>query len=110
MRAFSVSKVSRSGTAKELARGSTGYSASGESQHSRQAAHGGNMKLPGYVENVRGKRTRGQLIEQHKSLLAKLRGDILIEDNKARRAKLERNFEIKTKFLNRLLTEKENDR
>lgn len=109
MRAFQVSKVRRSGTAKELSERAVGYSASGESQHTRQAAHG-NGHLPGYVTTTRGKRTRDQLIEQHKSLLAKLRGDILIEDNKTRRAKLEKNLEIKRKFLDRLLAEKDTDR
>ena len=69
------------GTARELSEGSAGYSASGESAYSRGAAHSTvRVRLAGHVPTTRGRHTLGQLIAEQRSLLAKLRGDIALEE------------------------------
>jgi hypothetical protein len=101
--------VVRHGTAKNLAGHDGGYSASGESQFSRQSAHSANVKTRGYVENhpakVSGPRSHGELIAENERALAKIRAQLATENNPARLVKLKRDLEIKSAFVARLRSE-----
>jgi hypothetical protein len=72
-----------------------GYSASGESQHSREAAHV-NIRLG------EGKRTDGRLIREQSGALAKLKFKAEIEIDPAKLAKLQKDIAIKTAFVAKL--------
>jgi len=99
--------VSR-GTPAELAESAVGFSASGESQFTRRISHGptpqfasaGPSKLQG-----RGERTLSEKIAYERGRLRKLRIDIDLENNPTRRAKLERDEDIKANVLARLIAE-----
>jgi hypothetical protein len=97
--------VVRRGTARDLADHDAGYSANGESEHSRRAASAPNFTTRSHVARTKGKHTSADLIAENKSLLAKLRGEILTETNPARLAKLRRNLEIKSRFVAKLESE-----
>jgi hypothetical protein len=89
------------GTARDLADSGVGYSCNGESQFSRNAAQP-NTTTRSHVARTKGKHTSAALIAENKSLLATLRGAILIETSPAKLAKLRKNFEIKSRFIERL--------
>lgn len=93
------------GTAREIAEHGTGYSANGEGEYSRRVASAPNVKMRGHVAKTRGKHSQVALIAENESLLARLRGEIAIETDPARLAKLKKNFEIKTRFVERLRSE-----
>jgi hypothetical protein len=98
--------VVRHGTAKNLADVGQGYSANGESEFSRQSAHSANaVKMRGNSPKTTGKRTTAEIIAQNETQLAKLRGNLLIENNPARIAKMKRDLEIKSAFVARLKAE-----
>jgi hypothetical protein len=92
------------GTAEELANSATGYTASGESQFSRRAAsaplHDERSQRPVW-KNV----PRDQQIARTAKRVAKLKCDISLETDKNRRAKLEKDFELKSALLERLRAE-----
>jgi hypothetical protein len=87
------------GSAKDLAEHDAGYSANGESEHSRRAASSPKISLS------HGKRTDGRLIRENESKLAKIRARLLTENNPAQLVKLKRDFEIKSAFIERLKSE-----
>ena len=105
------------GTAKDLADVGAGYVASGASEHSRQAAHSANdIKFTSHVPRKQNDRrvfggprypalSLGEKIAFQSSALAKLNMDLLLEKSPERRAKIETNIGIKTKFLERLKSE-----
>jgi hypothetical protein len=100
--------VVRHGTAKNLADVGQGYSANGESEHSRQSAHGGSDKrqrLTTPPKWVRGDLTVGELIEKNAKQLAKLNSHILLERDPDRKANIQKQAEIKSRFLARLKSE-----
>jgi hypothetical protein len=84
-----------------------GYSGSGESIYTRRAARTGHgVLLKGQVANeTRGTRPRRVIIEENLAQLSKLRCELLIEDDAARRAKLEKNIDIKSRFVARIKLE-----
>jgi hypothetical protein len=95
----------KTGSAADLADQSFGYSPNGESQHSRRSAKP--PRMLGHVKKRNGRHTLLELILEQTSLIAGLRGEILLETNARRREKLQRNFEIKTAFLARLQREQD---
>jgi hypothetical protein len=97
--------VTRRGTAKELADLGHGYSANGESEFSRHSAHSANVKMRSHAPKTRGARTTSDIIAQSESQLAKMRGDLMLENNPARIVKLKRDMEIKGAFVARLKSE-----
>jgi hypothetical protein len=90
------------GTARDLADHDAGYSPNGESEHSRRSASAPNFTTRSHVARTKGKHTSAALIAENQSLLAKLRGEMLTETNPAKLAKLRKNFEIKTRFITKL--------
>jgi hypothetical protein len=98
-------RVITHGTAKDLADNAVGYSPNGESEHSRRSAQP-TPTMVGHVRKGRGPQTTAELVADHTSRLAKLRGEMLLETNPARLAKLKKNFDIKQKFVDRLRNEK----
>jgi hypothetical protein len=109
-------KVIQHGTAKQLADVGVGYTASGASEHSRNAAHSANdIKLASHTPRKQRDRTfggpryvtlsLGEKIAFQTSALAKLNIDLILEKNSERRAKLQKNIAIKSAFLERLKTE-----
>jgi hypothetical protein len=90
-----MARVFRNGTAKQIAEHATGYSANGESHHSRQIAHA-NVKLG------EGKRTNGRLIREQSKALVRLKLKATTEMDPARLEKIRLNIEIKTVFLAKL--------
>ena len=100
--------VSR-GTPAELAGFSTGYASSGESQFTRRISGGAAPRFSGSPPRVRGagiERTLTEKIGYEGARLRKLRIDIDLETNPTRRAKLERDEDIKANFLARLIAER----
>jgi hypothetical protein len=93
------------GTARDLADLGNGYAANGEGQYSRQAASPPLVALSGYVPKTRGRRSHSALIAQNVSLMAKLRGDLLLTDDPIKRARIEKNLDIKQRFIARLKAE-----
>jgi hypothetical protein len=87
--------VVTTGTARDLAEHDGGYSANGESQHSRQVAHA-NLRLG------EGKRTSGRLIREQDGALAKLKYQASIEMDPAKLAKIIKNIGIKSAFVAKL--------
>ena len=104
--------VIRSGTAQELAALGTGYSASGVSEHSRHVSHGvRNIKGENYVPpkapfwTRSDKQLLGEKIAEQATLLSALHMRLRSEASRERRAKITKDIEIKTKFLERLKIE-----
>jgi hypothetical protein len=97
--------VTTRGTAKDLADHGVGYSSNGEGEYSRRSAQAPEVTMVGFVPKGRGKQTTPALIAEHTSLLAKLRGEMLLETDPARLAKLKKNFDIKQRFVDRLRNE-----
>lgn len=95
----------RHGTAKDDAEKSPGYVSSGEGEWSRKAAHQDEVKLSNSVTKTKGKHSLARLIAENKSQLRKMRCDLLIEDSKERLAKIRKNIETKTNFIERLEVE-----
>lgn len=93
------------GTPAELAGFSTGYASSGESQFTRRISGGTAPKFSGSPSRVRGAGIERTLIGYERARLRKLRIDIDLETNPTRRAKLERDEDIKANFLARLIAE-----
>jgi hypothetical protein len=95
----------RHGTEQELADHSAGYVASGESEFSRSAARSGKARefdgRPARPKNI----SRQELIAKTTKRIAKLRCDLSLCTSAARRAKLERDVEIKIALLARLRAE-----
>ena len=87
--------VVRHGTAKQNAEHATGYSANGESMHSRQVAHV-NIKLG------EGRRTSGRLIREQSGALAKLKYRMTVETDEDRLRKIRKDIAIKSKFVAKL--------
>lgn len=99
--------VNRHDSERDLAE--PGFSGSGASVYSRNAAHGQNTKLPGYREGVpgsgskvRGPRSTGALIAENIKSLAKLERNARQEKNPIRLQKLLKSLEIKKRFLETL--------
>jgi hypothetical protein len=89
----------RHGTPREHA---VGYSMNGESQFSRRAAHDGKYnERPLRRKRAQATDTRRFLAETKKRI-AKLKFDISVEPSKVRRAKLQRDFDLKTALAARL--------
>jgi hypothetical protein len=107
-------RVTRSaGTPAELAGFSTGYASSGESQFTRRISGGAAPKFSGSPSRARGagiERTLTEKIGYERARLRKLQIDIGLETNPTRRAKLERDEDIKANFLARLIAEQQGDR
>lgn len=104
-----IKRQNRGTSSGDLANVSGGYVASGESEHSRRAAHG---KIPTQFKgrgplHTPGARTLYQLIGETERQIEFLECELKIEDNRTRRAKLAKNIEIKGKFLTRLRVEAE---
>jgi hypothetical protein len=101
------------GTARGLARHEAGYSASGEGQWSRKVASGpAGPKFSGSPSRIRGAgidRTLAGQIEFERARMRKLQIDIDLETNPTRRAKLERDEDIKANFLARLIAEQQGE-
>ena len=95
-------RVFRHGTARDLARIEDGYSGTGESMHSRYSAHG--VSGDGRSARIPPKDTKEFLATTTK-LIEKLRGNISLERNPDRKAKLQRDFELKTALAQRLENE-----
>ena len=99
------------GTARDLADHAAGYSASGESEFSRQIAHSANVKLAGYVEPKAPQWTRtarealGEKIAKQTQFLAALHMKLRFEPDEERRAKIRKNIEIKTRYLAKLVAD-----
>jgi hypothetical protein len=87
--------VRQHGTARDLAEHAVGYSANGESQHSRNVAQAS-------VRLGEGKRTDGRLLRETAKELAKLEHRLECETDPARRAKHAKNIAIKKIFLSRI--------
>jgi hypothetical protein len=94
------------GTAADLAADSGGYVSSGEGQYSRRSANPP-VTMVGYESKRQGRHTVRQLIRWHTSQLAKLRGEILMATDPTRLVKLQKNFDIKTRFVAKLRNENE---
>jgi hypothetical protein len=97
------------GTAKDLADVGVGYTASGASEHSRQSAHNGRPRDE-FANDFRPERpanlSHGELIARTAKQIAKLNGDILLEDNRARREKLRHRLDLKKQVFERLQSER----
>jgi hypothetical protein len=94
------------GTARELADQGVGYSASGSSEHSRHAAHSQSSREHyDFRPERKGKMTHGEFIARTSRQVAKLSGDILLEDNRARKARLQKDHLLKSQLLERLKRE-----
>lgn len=96
--------VVRVGTARDLADHGVGYSANGESEHTRHAAHS-QQKREHAARDRPTRPTRGGAREHFARVskkIAKLRGDISLEKNAERRARLQHDFELKSVLLLRL--------
>ena len=95
--------VVQQGTSRDLADHGEGYSANGESEHTRQSAHSHNIKLPSYREatpRVRGPRSStSALIAECTKALAKLKYDLTRTDDPIRLAKIKKNIAIKSRFI-----------
>jgi hypothetical protein len=101
--------VTSQGTANDLAELGNGYAANGESEHSRRAARPDRyVTFARLIEKVQSNERRDHLIRRHSRALANLRGDIMVakRNDPARVAKLEKNLEIKQRFVDRLRSEK----
>ncbi len=104
--AYRPGVISRGGP-KDLSDHAVGYVASGEGEYSRRAASpDANATMPSYAPKTRGPRNNAALIAQNESQMAKLRGDMLIETDPAKLAKLKKNFDIKQRFVERIRNEK----
>ncbi len=89
----------------EVAERAPGYTANGESQFSRQAAHSV-PKMASRPYRVKGRpHTLAELIVRTEADLRFLHCDLRLEDDKARRAKIAKNLEIKRQFLEKLRSE-----
>ena len=101
-----VGRANRGTRTADLAEHATGYSANAESQHTRTASRG--PTINGIRTNSnrppewRGTRTLDQLLDEHVWKLCHMRAELRIEDDPARRAKLESNIAIKTQFIAKL--------
>jgi hypothetical protein len=103
-------KVTRRGTAADLANLGVGYSASGASEHTRQAAHSTNVKMRSYEEPAPPKwhqdgPTLGEKIADQAKKLAALHMRLRFERDPERCEKVRKNIEIKTKYLAKLKSE-----
>lgn len=90
------------GTAQELAEHGVGYVASGEGQYSRNVASSANIKLGGYREPETDDKSISSLIAHQTKLLQRLREKLAREIDPVRRAKLQKDFEIKARFIVKL--------
>lgn len=105
--------ITRMGTARDLADSAIGYVSSGESQWTRDAAGGANVKMHGYEERpsgegtsrIRGPRSKDALIEENKRALTKLRQRVGRENVPARILKLKQQIDIKQAFIAKLESE-----
>ena len=94
--------IIKRGTARDSAEHGVGYVASGESQYSRNVAASANIKLGGYAEPERDDKSIRSLIDHQEKLLKRLRENLAREINPERRAKLQKDYEIKTRFVMKL--------
>ena len=92
------------GTAKENAEHDEGFSANGESQFSRRAAHPDNVRLQGY-KRPRPKMALAADIGFNVIEIERMQRALTVERDPKRIAKLRKNIEIKTKFVERLKSE-----
>jgi hypothetical protein len=105
--AVKAPNVTRHGSPRDLADHAVGYSANGESQHSRQSAHS-QQKSEHAARDRPMRPTRGgarEFFARTTKQIAKLRGDISLEPNLDRKAKLQRDLELKTALALRLENE-----
>jgi hypothetical protein len=93
------------GTARELADFDEGYSCNGESVFSRQAAQAQNVTMRSNAPKTSGRHSQAALIAENVSQMAKLRGDLLLTDDPIKRARIEKNLDIKQRFIARLEAE-----
>src|SRR5258708_31639876 len=101
--------VTSRGTARKLAELDNGFAANGESMFTRRAAKpDANATMAGHVKkNPTGRKySIPHLIRYHSSLLSRMCGEILTETCPVRLAKLEKNFSIKSAFVEKLRSEK----
>lgn len=92
-------KAFKAGTAREEAERAAGFSANGESEHTRRVS-----RPAGGLERTLkdGHRSNERLIRETIRALDKLSVRIAVEKDKERLLKLGRDYAIKTKFLDRL--------
>jgi hypothetical protein len=88
------SGVRQHGTARQSAEHDGGYSPNGESEHSRRSASTPKLSV--------GRRTDGKLLREVERALRKLQFHAREETNSTKLAKIEKNIEIKSKFLAKL--------
>lgn len=98
--------VTQHGTAKQLADNGVGYTASGESEWSRQAASNGNAKMqsaePDQVRGVFKSKPKEDLIYRNRHAIRKLARKMKTETDPIKLAKLKKHYEIKSMFLSKL--------
>jgi len=109
-------RVVRHGTAKDLADHAVGYVASGSSEHTRHAAHGGKVEAkpePEHIEGTariegrshgRGSRTREQNIRESRKRIAGIARRMKTETDPVKLAALEKNYAIKSAYLAKLFS------
>jgi hypothetical protein len=104
-------KTQRYDAREAAAADSTGYSANGESQHSRQVATGAKQKIEQQQRRSwpqRGRRTLIELIAENATELEQLIDRSNRETDPERVRKIMRNIEIKQRFLATLRSEYQN--
>jgi hypothetical protein len=99
----------RGTSSNDLAAHETGFSPNGESMYSRQAARSTLVNLPSHAPKTRGKHTTAALIAENRTQMAKLVSDLLTETDPTRRAAKQKNLDIKSRFIERLKSEKGNE-
>jgi hypothetical protein len=98
------------GTAKALAGNGEGFSANGESQFSRRAAHPENVRMKGYVEPPRKRPPNAHAahatdIKFNLIEIERMQRAMTVEKNPVRLAKLAKNVAIKRAFVEKLKSE-----
>lgn len=100
-------KVIVRGTAKEIAERAPGYSGNGASEFSREAAQGVRPRMtvndsPRNEPKPHVYLLQHQLIAKNDRELSHIQKRLLVETDPERRKKLQRDLEIKSRFLSRL--------
>lgn len=100
--------VIRTGTARDLADHGVGYTANGESEHSRRAAQPGSnvtLRSGAGLLNIKGRRTVELNLACNEVEVLRMKAALCTETNPTRRQKLVKNLEIKGAFCERLRAE-----
>lgn len=101
--------IVRHGTARDDADNAPGYVASGSSEHSRHAAHGGKVEEKPEPDHIKGRfkkdarRSVADLIFENRRELRRLAAKMENETDPIRLEKLKKNSAIKARFLSLLL-------